>query len=106
MSQYDEFIRLAHEADDLAEAVEEVLKPVHDMLGRMRWNGPHRDRVQTEMGSMAQATGTVASRLRERAELFRQAAEASRSGLERLPEAVLEGLLGPAGGLLHDRYLR
>ncbi|MEV7968366.1 hypothetical protein AB0O34_20635 [Sphaerisporangium sp. NPDC088356] len=33
---------------------------------------------------MTQATGTVASRLRERAQVFRQAADASRSGLERL----------------------
>ncbi|MEU8265814.1 hypothetical protein AB0B89_01500 [Sphaerisporangium sp. NPDC049002] len=99
-------MRLAHEADDLAEAVEDVLKPVHDTVARMRWNGPHHDRVRAELGTMTQATGTVASRLRERAEVFRRAADVSRSGVERLPEGILEGLLGPAGGLLHDRYLR
>ncbi|MET8154857.1 hypothetical protein ABZT47_00710 [Sphaerisporangium sp. NPDC005289] len=99
-------MRLAHEADDLADAVQDVLKPVQDTVARMRWNGPHRDRVWAELGTMSQATGTVASRLRERAEILRRAAEVSRSGLERLPEDILEGILGPGAGVLYDRYLR
>ncbi|GAB3886792.1 hypothetical protein GCM10027612_24480 [Microbispora bryophytorum subsp. camponoti] len=67
---------MAHEHEDLAEAIEEVLQPVSALVDRMPWKGPHRDRVQAELGAMRRGTGTVSGSLRERAVLLRGAAAA------------------------------
>lgn len=104
---YDELIRLAREADDLAEAVRDVLKPVHSTIGRMRWNGPHRDKVQTELVTMTQAVGRVAARLHEEAETLRRMAD-ERRGLGHLQDQLVgsleNDLLGPAKKWLPDPF--
>ncbi|MFC0862779.1 hypothetical protein ACFHYQ_10780 [Sphaerimonospora cavernae] len=74
MSLRDDLLRLAHEHQDLAEAIEELLKPVNDSVGRMRWKGPHQDRVRTELGTMTRNARVVAESLRGRAKLIRDAA--------------------------------
>ncbi|GIH72929.1 hypothetical protein Mth01_51820 [Sphaerimonospora thailandensis] len=74
MSLRDDLLRLAHEHQDLAEAIEELLKPVNDSVGRMCWKGPHRDRVRTELGTMTRNARVVAESLRGRAKLIRDAA--------------------------------
>ncbi|MEU7691944.1 hypothetical protein OHB01_17680 [Microbispora hainanensis] len=76
MSLHDDLSRLAHEHEDLAEAIDEVLQPVGVLMDRMSWKGPHRDRVQAELGAMRRGTGTVSGSLRERAVLLRGAAAA------------------------------
>jgi hypothetical protein len=93
MSRHDDLMRLACEAEDLAEALEGVLTPVDTMVGRMTWSGPHRDRVQVELGTMIRITGTIAERLRDRAELLRRTAADSASGWEGL-ERIWEDVRG------------
>ncbi|MBX6382138.1 MAG: hypothetical protein IRZ07_04055 [Microbispora sp.] len=65
---------MAYEHRDLAEAIEEVLKPVGESIGRMQWKGPHRDRVQSELGTVTRTVRTVAEVLRDRAQLIEKAA--------------------------------
>lgn len=74
MSLYDDLVRLAHEHQDLAEAIDELLKPVGDSIGRMSWKGPHHDRVRSELGTMTRNARLVAESLRGRAKLIRDAA--------------------------------
>ncbi|GLK14258.1 hypothetical protein GCM10017600_76700 [Streptosporangium carneum] len=97
----------AREADDLAEAVQDVLKPVHSMMRPMRWNGPHRDKVQAELVAMTQAAERIAARLREEAETLRRMAD-ERRGLGHLPEQLVGGLendlLGPAKKWLPEPF--
>lgn len=74
MSLADDLARLAYEHEDLAAAIDEVLKPVNETINRMRWKGPHRDRVQAELAAMRRTIGVVVDSLRDRARLLRHAA--------------------------------
>ncbi|WP_433499865.1 hypothetical protein ACQP1K_05975 [Sphaerimonospora sp. CA-214678] len=74
MSLNDDLAQLAYEHEDLAEAIDGVLKPVSDAVSRMRWKGPHHDRVRTELGAITRTVDAVTGGLRERARLLRRAA--------------------------------
>ncbi|SIQ52488.1 hypothetical protein SAMN05421833_102355 [Microbispora rosea] len=100
MSLHDDLSRLAHEHEDLAEAIDEVLQPVSALMDRMEWKGPHRDRVQAELGAMRRGTGTVSGSLRDRAVLLRGAAAA-------VPRTLTPGIPPPSpqdllGGVLRQ----
>ncbi|GIH63418.1 hypothetical protein [Microbispora siamensis] len=109
MSLHDDLSRLAHEHEDLAEAIDEVLQPISALMDRMRWKGPHRDRVQAELGAMRRGTRTVSGTLRERAVLLRGAAAAvpRTPGIPQplSPEDLLRGVLrqmSPVGPVVSD----
>lgn len=84
MSLNTDLVRLADEHEDLAAAIDEVLKPVGETVNRMRWKGPHRDRVLAELAAMRRTVGTVVDDLRRRARLLRHAAAT-------IPDDVLVG---------------
>ncbi|GAB3156417.1 hypothetical protein GCM10027161_63060 [Microbispora hainanensis] len=95
----------------MADAIDEVLQPVSTLMDRMRWNGPHRDRVQAELGAMRRGTGAVSGSLRERAVLLRGAAAAvprtPTPGIPQplSPENLLRGILrqmSPVGPAISD----
>ncbi|MEU8172784.1 hypothetical protein AB0C14_07900 [Microbispora hainanensis] len=98
----------------MAEAIDEVLQPVSALMDRMRWKGPHRDRVQAELGAMRRGTGTVSGSLRERAVLLRGAAAAvprtPAPGIPQpSPEDLLRGVLrqmSPVGPAISDALSR
>ncbi|GGO12258.1 hypothetical protein GCM10010116_24600 [Microbispora rosea subsp. aerata] len=97
MLPYDDLMRLAHEHQDLAEAIEEVLKPIGPSIDRMQWKGPHRDRVRTEVGTMTQNAHKVAEALRNRAKLIASAAVLAPGSLL---SAGLTPILADLGGAL------
>ncbi|WP_432930298.1 hypothetical protein ACQPZZ_07915 [Microbispora sp. CA-135349] len=75
----------------MAEAIDEVLQPVGTLMDRMQWKGPHRDRVQAELGAMRRGTGAVSGSLRERAAALRGAAAAVTDTVT--PELPLQSLM-------------